>query len=404
MISRQRKVALAICCGTAMSNLALLPMSHSEALGNRHVLVARGASHVGLPDFADLVERAGPAVVNVSVTGAVTSAPDAAPESVSADGAVAGTFHESAFFRYFAASTMQPVAPPLFGQGSGFIVRPDGVILTSAHVLQNAARVTVRLNDRREFNATVLGSDPRTDIAVLKIAAQGLPTAALGTAATLRVGQWVIAIGSPFGFENTVTSGIVSAKARSLSNDSVVPFIQTDVPLNPGNSGGPLIDLDGRVIGINAQIFSHTGGYQGIGFAIPIDIAMQVEREILSDAKHVAQAAAVVSDEPALVRVVDRASADRDAPFGLAVRPLTAQECRLSGLLNGLVVQGVNGAAARAGLQLGDVVLAINGEPLHDEEELRALVTSAWKPGIGKPVALLIRRGVAQLYVPLQAG
>jgi serine protease Do len=164
---------------------------------------------------------------------------------------------------------------PTRGQGSGFIVSADGIILTNAHVVRGATDVTVKLTDRREFIAKVLGSDPKTDVAVLKIDAKNLPTVTTGNIQDLRVGEWVLAIGSPFGFENTVTAGVVSAKGRSLPDDSAVPFIQTDVAVNPGNSGGPLFNTRGEVIGINSQIYSRTGGYQGLSFAIPIDLALK---------------------------------------------------------------------------------------------------------------------------------
>ena len=157
--------------------------------------------------------------------------------------------------------------------GSGFIVSPDGIMLTNAHVVKDANEVTVKLTDRREFRAKVLGSDPKTDVAVLKIDARNLPVVTLGNTRDLRVGEWVLAIGSPFGFENTVTAGVVSAKGRSLPDDSAVPFIQTDVAVNPGNSGGPLFNARGEVVGINSQIYSQSGGYQGVSFAIPIDVA-----------------------------------------------------------------------------------------------------------------------------------
>ena len=162
---------------------------------------------------------------------------------------------------------------PVRGQGSGFIVSADGIILTNAHVVKDAKEVTVKLTDRREFRAKVLGSDAKTDIAVLKIDAKNLPTVPLGNTKDLKVGEWVLAIGSPFGFENTVTAGVVSAKGRSLPDDSYVPFIQTDVAVNPGNSGGPLLNTRGEVVGINSQIYSRSGGYQGVSFAIPIDVA-----------------------------------------------------------------------------------------------------------------------------------
>jgi serine protease Do len=171
------------------------------------------------------------------------------------------------------------------GQGSGFIVSADGIILTNAHVVRDATEVSVKLTDRREFIAKVLGADPKTDVAVLKIDARDLPVVALGRTSDLRVGEWVLAIGSPFGFENTVTAGVVSAKGRSLPDDSAVPFIQTDVAVNPGNSGGPLFNARGEVIGINSQIYSRTGGYQGLSFAIPIDLALGIKDKLVAHGK-----------------------------------------------------------------------------------------------------------------------
>ena len=170
---------------------------------------------------------------------------------------------------------------PTHGVGSGFIVSPDGIILTNAHVVDGASNVTVKLTDKREFKAKVIGVDKPSDVAVLKIDAKNLPTVKLDPADDVKVGEWVVAIGSPFGFENSVTSGIVSAKSRTLPGDSYVPFIQTDVAVNPGNSGGPLFNMKGEVVGINSQIYTHTGGYQGLSFAIPIDVALHVKDQLL---------------------------------------------------------------------------------------------------------------------------
>jgi serine protease Do len=212
---------------------------------------------VTLPDFSAIVDSTGPAVVNISVTGSQKTAAAIDPNDPMFE-----------FFRRFGVPTPQERGPAR-GMGSGFIVSPDGVILTNAHVVADADEVTVKLTDKREFKAKVVGLDKLTDVAVLRIDAGNLPALRLGDPARTRVGEWVVAIGSPFGFENSVTAGIVSAKSRSLASDSYVPFIQTDVAINPGNSGGPLLNLDGEVIGINSQIYSRSGGYQGVSFAIP---------------------------------------------------------------------------------------------------------------------------------------
>ena len=526
MRTAQRRNPWLAAIAVAIANVVLLPLGHGtvqaahgavqpgHAPADRGVVAAAaragprvreavtaGTPRGAWPDIADLVDRYGAAVVNITVTAGSPSKPH--------DGVVPGAFHESTFFRYFgpAAGAAPAPAPPLHGEGSGFIVDSHGVILTNAHVVQGAASVIVKLTDRREFQATVLGADLRTDIAVLKIAADGLPVVRLGSDARVRVGEWVVAIGSPYGFENSVTSGIVSAKARALPDDSAVPFLQTDVPLNPGNSGGPLFDLEGHVIGINSQIFSRTGGYQGIGFAIPIDLAMKVARQILktgrvehghlgvdvqdlspplasafgltdvdgalvgnvepdSPAAHsglqpgdvvrgfngqplrdaAAFAVALADQAPDAVVRLDvwrrgdelrltttlirdagghvGAPALPDRAFGLAVRALTPQERIANGIVNGLFVEGVTGAAARAGLLEGDVVLAINGQPLLEPDQLTsAQLTSAQltaeqqgaqprvrreqKAAVGvrsKPIALLVRRGGVQIYVPVQAG
>ncbi len=224
-----------------------------------------------LPDFADLVAKHGPAVVHISVVqdakkvvGREMPDADALPP----------------WFRGMPGMPGGRNPGPSQGVGSGFIVGADGIVLTNAHVVADADEVTVKLTDAREFKAKVLGSDKRTDVAVLKIDAKNLPTVAIGDPGKTRVGEWVVAIGAPFGLDNTVTSGIVSAKSRSLPGDSVVPFIQTDAAVNPGNSGGPLFNMKGEVIGINSQIFSRSGGFQGLAFAIPIDVAMNVKDQL----------------------------------------------------------------------------------------------------------------------------
>jgi serine protease Do len=223
----------------------------------------------GLPDFTDLVEKQGPAVVNVSTTSAARNGPQSpVPED--------DPFYD--FFRRFGPP--QPRDYEARSLGSGFIISADGYILTNAHVVEAAEDITVKLNDKREFKAKIIGSDRRTDVAVIKIEASGLPAVKIGDPERLKVGEWVLAIGSPFGFESTVTAGIVSAKGRSLPQENYVPFIQTDVAINPGNSGGPLFNLKGEVVGMNSQIYSRTGGFMGLSFAIPIDVAMDITNQL----------------------------------------------------------------------------------------------------------------------------
>ncbi|MET0680546.1 MAG: trypsin-like peptidase domain-containing protein, partial [Burkholderiales bacterium] len=221
-----------------------------------------------LPDFTGLVESQGPAVVNISVTQRAANA-DATRDLPFKPG---DPMYE--FFRRFQMPMPDAQPMPRQGQGSGFIVSSDGTILTNAHVVADASELTVKLTDKREFKAKVIGADARTDVAVVKIEAANLPTVRLGDPSKLKVGEWVAAIGSPFGLENTVTAGIVSATARSLPSETYVPFIQTDVAINPGNSGGPLFNMAGEVVGINSQIYSRTGGYMGLSFSIPIDAAV----------------------------------------------------------------------------------------------------------------------------------
>jgi serine protease Do len=359
------------------------------------------------------------------------------------------------------------------GVGSGFIISRDGLVLTDAHVVDGASQVTVKLTDRREFRAKVLGSDALTDIAVLKIDAKDLPTVRLGNPSNLRTGDWVLAIGSPFGFENSATAGIVSAKGRSLPGEGYVPFIQSDVAVNPGNSGGPLFNMAGEVVGINSQIYSGSGGYEGISFAIPVDVAARVQKQIVAQgyATHarlgigiqdmnvqLADSFGLKSPQGALVSSVVSQSAaaraglqagdvileangqaigesgdlpalvDRAAPgdklalevwrngaarriaatLGEAKRLPIADASGASlakpnalGLVlgEGLTVQDASGPAARAGIQAGDVVLAVNGIPVKSTDALSA--------AIGKSkgsVALLVQRGDAALYVPVQKG
>jgi serine protease Do len=361
-------------------------------------------------------------------------------------------------------------------------VSPDGYILTNAHVIDGAKRVQVKLTDRREFTAKVVGTDAKSDVALLKIDAKDLPVVHIGSAKNVKVGQWVVAMGSPFGFENSVTAGIVSAKSRSLPGDGYVPFIQTDVAVNPGNSGGPLFDLAGDVIGINSQIYSQTGGYMGLSFAIPIDVAMHVKDQLQNYGKvtrgrigvaiqsvnqSLAQSFGLPKAEGALVSSVDEDApaaragikpgdvilawngtpidesaslpglvaetppgqtaqvrmwrngkertlsvnvgkmpsetvASNDAPgansgkLGVVVRPLTAEERGELHANGGLVVENAAGAAAKAGVQPGDVILALNNHPVRSVDELRKLLDTS-----GKHVALLVQREQAKMYVPI---
>lgn len=428
-----------------------------------------------LPDFAGIVERHGPAVVNISVAGRIkTSQPQIDTNDP--------------FFEFFRRFGGIPGAPrgnvPSRATGSGFIVSSNGTVLTNAHVVADADEVVVKLTDKREFKAKVLGIDKATDVAVLKIDAADLPTVAIGNPQEARVGEWVAAIGSPFGFENSVTSGIISAKARTLPEEGYVPFLQTDVAINPGNSGGPLFNLKGEVIGINSQIYSRSGGYQGVSFAIPIDVAMKVEQQLLKHGKvqrgrlgiviqELDQALAnsfgldtpagalvneVEKDSPAaragiqpgdVIRrfngkeilrsgelpplVADiapggrasleiwRNGASRSLPvtigeslaatadgvdstptgetLGLAVRPLNNEEKLAAGLSGGLIVERVSDAAEAAGIQPGDIVLAVNGNGVSTPKELRERARQA-----GRKAALLVQRGDRKMFVPLNFG
>jgi serine protease Do len=446
---------------------------------------------VGVPDFSAIVARYGPAVVNISVVG---SSREMAPDDSGSDNGAPdngaqdpfGDWPFSDFFRQFGVPKLRPRDVPVHGEGSGFIISPDGLILTNAHVVDGAKTVTVKLTDRREFKAKVLGKDARTDIAVIKIPADHLPTVVFGNPQTLRVGEWVLAIGSPFGFENSVTAGVVSAKGRSLSSDASVPFIQTDAAINPGNSGGPLFNNRGEVVGINSQIYSRTGGFEGLSFAIPIDVANRIRDEIVRNG-HVEharlgvsiqdvnqglansfglgspQGALVASVEPGsaadraglragdVVRAVngrpiissgdlsalvalaapgDKVTLDvwrdgraqtltatlgrlSDKPaanlakagpvepgrLGLAVRPLTPEEKNSVHIGHGLLVEGVAGPAAAAGIQQGDIVLSANGKPVQTPEQLANIAH-----GSGKNMALLVLRDGEQVFIPLQLG
>jgi serine protease Do len=433
-----------------------------------------------LPNYRAIVQSQGPAVVGVTVSGLH----NAADEDGDAGPALQPDDPFLRFFRGVPGLRLPPQgATPFRGQGSGFIVSADGLVLTNAHVVRDARQVTVKLSDRREFSAKVLGSDPATDVAVLKIDATGLPTVALGDPAAVQVGDWVLAIGAPYGFEQTATQGIVSAKGRSLPGDSVVPFIQTDAAVNPGNSGGPLFDASGRVVGINAQIYSQSGGFQGLAFAIPMNVALHVKDQIVAHG-HVAHArlgvmlqdlsaplaasfglpapdgalvasvaagsaaaqaglkpgdvvtavdgtpvrvAGDVSSRVGLARPGDKlqlavwrdkarqemtvalgraeaetsvAAADASgATLGLAVRPLSPQERSQAGVDHGLLIERVAGPAQWSGVAAGDVLLALNGKPVHNIEQVREALKSH-----PKQVALLVSRDGQQIFVPVNLG
>jgi serine protease Do len=308
-----------------------------------------------LPDFATLVEQVGPAVVNVSV---VEKAHRVAGRDSDQDDQV------EEFFRRFGLPSPRggdrEDMPIRQGEGSGFIVSPDGYILTNAHVVADADEVTVRMTDRREYPAKVIGVDKRTDVAVIKIEGKQLPVVKLGDPSKLRPGEWVLAIGSPFTFENSVTAGIVSATGRSMPGEDLVPFIQTDVAVNPGNSGGPLFNLNGEVVGINSQIYSHSGGYMGLSFAIPIDVANNVRQQLVSTGK--------VTRGRIGVQIQEVNAQFADA-FGLD---------RPRGALVGQVIDG--GPAEKAGIKTGDVILAVNGKTVERSAQLPGVI-AAIKPG-----------------------
>jgi serine protease Do len=464
----------------AAATTAAAPAPSPAPVGATPAPVAGNTTAAALPDFTQIVSHNGPAVVNVRVVGTTKVSQRQMPQFDEDD-----PFFE--FFRRF-----QPQQPRgggrgelVYGAGSGFIVSPDGVILTNAHVVRDADEVTVKLQDRREFRAKVLGSDPRTDVAVLKIDAKNLPVVPLGNTRNLKVGEWVLAIGSPFGLESTVTAGVVSAKGRTIDNNGV-QFIQTDVAVNPGNSGGPLFNTRGEVVGINSQIYSQTGGYQGLSFAIPIDVAVRIKDQIVATGKvqhaklgvslqdvgqSFADAFKLQSPDGALVANVERGSsadkaglkagdvirkvngqslisggdlsaivaiakpgdrltmdvwrdgkemqvtatlasakpdpASRDnlagidggAKLGLALRPLDPAERSQVGVASGLVVEDAGGAAAVAGVQPGDVLLAVNGKPVTSVSQVRDVVKKS-----AKSVALLVQRGDDKIFIPVPIG
>ena len=326
-----------------------------------------------LPDFTQLVEQASPAVVNISTTQKL-------PErKVSSMGQMPDLEGLPPGLRDFFERSMPPGGKggrqrEAQSLGSGFIISPDGYILTNNHVVADADEIIVRLSDRSEMKAKLVGTDPRSDVALLKIEGKNLPVLKLGKSQDLKAGQWVVAIGSPFGFDHTVTQGIISAIGRSLPNESYVPFIQTDVPINPGNSGGPLFNLTGEVVGINSQIYTRSGGFMGVSFAIPIDVAMDVANQLKAGGK---------VSRGWLGVVIQEVNKDLAESFGLE-KPAGA-----------LVAQVLdNGPAAKGGLQVGDVILSMNGQPIVMSADLPHLV-GALKAG-SKASLEVIRNGKRQ--------
>ena len=331
----------------------------------------------GLPDFTELAEKQGPAVVNISTT-----------QVMRGNQGMPFPFDESdpafEFFKRFIPRGPGGTTPREFENkslGSGFIMSQDGYILTNAHVVDGADEVTVRLTDKREFKAKIIGADKRTDVALLKIEASGLPAVKMADPAQLKVGEWVVAIGSPFGFDNSVTAGIVSAKGRSLPQENYVPFIQTDVAINPGNSGGPLFNMRGEVVGINSQIYSRSGGYMGVSFAIPIDVAMDIQNQL---------------------RVSGKVSRGR---LGVVIQEVSkelAESLALSKPM-GAVVNSVEkgGPADKAGLEPGDVILKFDGKPINASADLPRMV-GATRPGTRS--ALQVWRKGATREIPVTVG
>ncbi|ARU04606.1 peptidase [Comamonas serinivorans] len=354
---------------TAFNRIDLSEPARAQTV--QPALAAPAAPAQTLPSFAAITRENGAAVVNISVRGMRKVSDTAGDDDEAAparDNELQGLPPQlREFMRQFGMPGMPGLGGgrggaaevPVAGEGSGFIVSHDGLILTNAHVVRGASDVNVKLTDRREFKAKVLGSDTKTDIAVLKIEAKDLPVVKLGSSQDLQVGEWVLAIGSPFGFENSVTAGVVSAKGRSLPDESYVPFLQTDVAVNPGNSGGPLFNARGEVVGINSQIYSRSGGYQGLSFAIPIEVASQVKDQIVKTGK-VEHARLGVT-----VQEVNQALADS---FNLP-KP------------EGALVANVEAGspAEKAGLKSGDVITRYNGQPIVASGDLPALV------GMGMP-------------------
>ena len=328
------------------------PAGDSEFV--RTVSAPAGGTDMLLPDFTKLVEQEGGAVVNIQASRTNENTTLASGENDIDQLPENDPFSE--FFKRLQPNQADLVEPgdDEYNFGSGFLISSDGYILTNTHVLSGMNSIKVVLNNRREYTARLVGSDAQTDIALLKIDAQGLPTVKIGDPKTLRVGEWVAAIGAPFGFDNSVTAGIVSAKGRSLPNENYTPFIQTDVAINPGNSGGPLFNLRGQVVGVNSQIYSQSGGFMGISFAIPIDVAMNVADQLRHNGK---------VERGRIGVVIQEVNYDLAKSFGLQAA---------NGALISQVTPG--GPADKAGLQPGDIVQSVNGENVKASSDLPVLV------------------------------
>jgi serine protease Do len=492
-----RNSALIVSVGAAVAFAAIAGLSAAGAAGTSTPgaiaapTKAEPIPFIGAPNYRAIVAANRAAVVGITTESKASDLSDDNDGDDQGQGNVAPgrgdgeNGRDNPFFRFFGNPNMpQQNQAPARALGSGFIVSPNGVILTNAHVVDGANTVTVTLADHREYKAKVLGKDKATDVAVIKIDAKDLPTVHTTASTNLQVGDYVLAIGSPYGFEETATAGIVSAKGRTLGRDEPVPFIQTDVAVNPGNSGGPLFDGYGNVVGINSQIYSNTGGFQGVAFAIPIEVATHIQDEILKTGKveHALLGVSIQTIDQSLARsfhldspagalvaqvepdsaaaraglkagdvileynkanMVDagqlsaavamaapgdsanlkvwrdgktldltaklgalpgkgelvKTAANGGGTLGLAVRPLTSDESSQSGIASGLLVERVQGAAARAGIQPGDVVLAVDGTAVSNVDQLRSMVGKH-----DSTVALLIQRGDARIFVPVQLG
>jgi serine protease Do len=491
---KTRNIALVLVAILLISGLyALLPVTrvsvipnlfqHSDPARDQSISPAIATTNISsLPDFTAIVEKASPAVVSIRVSGLKQTGNQAVPPWMDKNNPLYD------FFQHFGLPGPGNEMPnqPIEGQGSGFIIQPDGHILTNAHVVENADKITVKLSDNHEYDAKLVGIDRPSDVAIIKIDADNLFALTPGDSDQLKVGEWVVAIGSPFGFEHTVSAGIVSAKLRTLPDGNTVPFIQTDVAINPGNSGGPLLNLKGEVVGINAQIYSQNGGYMGLSFAIPINYAMNVEQQLVQygkvtrgrlgvmiqnvnqdlaeafgmDKPRGALVSQVQEDSPAekagvksgdVILSVDETEVDDSAQvarliaahkpgstarleilregktmnlavaidelsdtsiagntegntpelgrLGVVVQDLDPDAKNQLHADHGVLVQQVSGAAARAGVQSGDVILAINSDKVTNSKQLKKMVEKA-----PKHIALLIKRGENEIFIPVQLG
>ncbi|BAW80854.1 protease Do [Candidatus Nitrosoglobus terrae] len=345
------------------------------------LLIISGVQAEGLPDFTELVKKNSPAVVNISTTQKVTRSGPGFPRGLHQF--PKGTPFDD-FFRHFFGDQGGDEGQQKFethSLGSGFIISSDGYIITNYHVIRDADTIIVRLNDRRELEAKVIGSDERSDLALLKVGTEGLPTLKHGNSRDLKVGEWVLAIGSPFGFEYSATAGIISALGRSLPEESYIPFIQTDVAINPGNSGGPLFNLAGEVIGINSQIYSRTGGFMGLSFAIPIDVAME-----------------------AVAQLKEKGQVTRGW-LGVIIQDVTRELAESFGLekpQGALVAKILLGSpAAAGGVQVGDIILSFDGKPVPQSSALPPLVGLA---KVGQTINVQVLRSGAQKTLKIKIG